>query len=186
MSAASFPNQDQKPKFEAKSIFTLYEEIDIETKKNDGTFELVHYDEPTNEDYFVKKTKAPAHKLELTKRVYLLEPIIKFPFLSLNFNQKLHNLVKETFESKSKGVYNPNELKICCRSVTDKARMLAKSIKLDRYKYIVNTYVLQNLGQSVSVASMATSSLTSDGYICEKYETKEYVVICILYAIYRE
>ena len=186
MSTVIPPNQDQKPKFEPKSMFTLYEEIDPATKKNDGTFELVYYDEPTNEDYFAKKTKAPAHKQELFKRIYLTEPVIKFPILSLNFNQKLHNLVKEIFESKSKEVYNPNELKICCRMVTDKARILAKSLKLERYKYIVNTIVLQKLGQSVAVASMANSSINSDGYVCQKYETKEFVAICILYAIYHE
>ena len=178
--------ENQKPKSEAKSIFTLYEERDVEAMKKDGIFQLIHYDEPTNDDYFVKKTKILTQKPEMINRLYFMEPIIKFPISSISFNEKIYNLIKETFDAKTNGVYNPNEAKNCCRLVTDKARALAKSLKFERYKYVINTIVLQKLGQSVLVTSAATSSPSSDGYVCQKYETKEFVVICIFYAIYHE
>ena len=186
-------NEEKQKKAEVKSMFQLYEEKDIEKMKSDGKFELVFYDEPVNSDYLMKKQKILTQQKLNQNRSYSTKPAIKFPFKSSSFDQKLFDLMKESFEAKSHGLYNPNDAKYCCRLVCDKVRTLAKSLKFERYKYVVNTIVLQKLDQSVLIASTAYSEYnqlepnnSSDGYVCQKYETKEFVAICLLYAIYHE
>jgi hypothetical protein len=148
----------------------------------DEFFELVHYVEPVYDEFLAKQQKLLTQK-NLKLQLYLTEP--KQRFRSLGLNEKLYNVMRETFENRCK-VYEPNEAKYSCRLVCDRARVLAKSLKLDRYKYVINTVVLQKLGQSVIISSSVLSSPNSDGYVYQKYEANDFVVICLIHAMYHE
>lgn len=156
---------------------------DDEIEKNNeisGRFELAHYAEPSYDELILKQQK---YQKQNKNHTYLMEPRQKFKHYLVE--KKLFSLIKDLFDTRCP-VYDPNEAKTCCRILSDSARNLVKTLKFERYKYVVHTFVVQKIGQSIVFASRALLSSSTDCYLTQKYEANDYIVICVLHAIYHE
>jgi hypothetical protein len=155
----------------------------LNSNYDEGSYELVHYVQPTYEDMILKQQKILAAKFLPNKDQYnVSDPKVKFSDIKINL--KLNDMMTDLFKSKCPK-YSADAAKVACQLLSEKAKNLAKSLKLNRYRFVVDVFAAQKAGQSIMMASRCLCADTTDYYVSEIFDAEDYIVSCTIYGLYK-
>jgi hypothetical protein len=150
---------------------------------DEGTYEIVHYTQPTYEDILLKQQRMLVVKfLPNRDQMYAFDPKVKFS--DVGINSKLNEIMKELLKVQCPN-YSAVGIKSACQLLSERAKALVKSQKLNRYRFVVDVFAAQKAGQSILMASRCLCSENTDYYVNEVFEAEDYIVSCTIYGLYK-
>ncbi|XP_062980491.1 dynein light chain Tctex-type protein 2 [Elgaria multicarinata webbii] len=82
--------------------------------------------------------------------------------------------------------YNGTNGSAICTSLTEDLLAAVKELGFDRYKYIVQVFLVEKTGQSIHIASRWVWDVTRDTWVQGQYESENYVAVALIVACYYE
>ncbi|XP_042301095.1 dynein light chain Tctex-type protein 2 isoform X2 [Sceloporus undulatus] len=73
-----------------------------------------------------------------------------------------------------------------CTDLTDTILQAVTELGFDRYKYVVQVFLVEKTGQSIHIASRWVWDVARDNWIQGQQETENYVVVALIIACYYE
>ncbi|XP_034967152.1 dynein light chain Tctex-type protein 2 [Zootoca vivipara] len=73
-----------------------------------------------------------------------------------------------------------------CISLTEDLLAAVKDLNYDRYKYVVQVFLVEKTGQSVNIASRWVWDVARDTWVQAQHETEDFVIIALIIACYYE
>ncbi|XP_003215875.3 dynein light chain Tctex-type protein 2 isoform X1 [Anolis carolinensis] len=73
-----------------------------------------------------------------------------------------------------------------CTELTGEILAAVKELDFDRYKYIVQVFIVEKTGQSIHIASRWVWDVARDTWIQGQYETEDYIAVALIIACYYE
>ncbi|KAM6460799.1 dynein light chain Tctex-type protein 2 isoform 1-T1 [Liasis olivaceus] len=112
---------------------------------------------------------------------YRMEPYRKCEAHILR--KKAEDILKQKLQDFKYTGYNGA---ITCTAVTEDLLAGVKELGFDRYKYIVQAFLVEKTGQSVHIASRWVWDVTRDTWVQAECETEKYVMVAVIVASYYE
>ncbi|XP_029142331.1 tctex1 domain-containing protein 3 [Protobothrops mucrosquamatus] len=73
-----------------------------------------------------------------------------------------------------------------CTAISEDVLAGVKELGFDRYKYIVQVFLVEKTGQSIHIASRWVWDVARDTWVQAQYETETYVIVALVVASYFE
>ncbi|XP_060548327.1 dynein light chain Tctex-type protein 2 isoform X3 [Pantherophis guttatus] len=73
-----------------------------------------------------------------------------------------------------------------CTAISEDILAGVKELGFDRYKYIVQLFLVEKTGQSIHIASRWVWDVARDTWVQAQYETENYVMVALVVASYFE
>ncbi|XP_026525288.1 tctex1 domain-containing protein 3 isoform X1 [Notechis scutatus] len=73
-----------------------------------------------------------------------------------------------------------------CTAISEDILAGVKDLGFDRYKYIVQLFLVQKTGQSIHIASRWVWDVARDTWVQAQYETENYIMVALVVASYFE
>ncbi|XP_053238426.1 dynein light chain Tctex-type protein 2 [Podarcis raffonei] len=73
-----------------------------------------------------------------------------------------------------------------CINLTEDLLAAVKDLNYDRYKYVVQVFLVEKTGQSVNIASRWVWDVARDTWVQAQHETEDFVIIALIIACYYE
>ncbi|KAH0622462.1 hypothetical protein JD844_024796 [Phrynosoma platyrhinos] len=73
-----------------------------------------------------------------------------------------------------------------CTDLANNILAAVTELGFDRYKYIVQVFLVEKTGQSIHIASRWVWDVARDNWIQGQYETENYVIVALIIACYYE
>ncbi|KAM3856594.1 dynein light chain Tctex-type protein 2 [Vipera latastei] len=73
-----------------------------------------------------------------------------------------------------------------CTAISEDVLAGVKELGFDRYKYIVQVFLVEKTGQSIHIASRWVWDVARDTWVQAQYETENYVMVALVVASYFE
>jgi hypothetical protein len=146
---------------------------------DEGAYEISHYSQPSYEDMMVKQQKIIGLKSTYNP---VFNPKVNFHDLAEDL--KLKDIIEELFKKECPN-YNAENMKYACQLLSERGKALVKSLKLSRYRYVVDVFAAQKAGQSIMMASRCLCTENTDYCLNKVFETEDYIVSCTIYGFYK-
>nr|XP_028579795.1 tctex1 domain-containing protein 3 [Podarcis muralis] len=73
-----------------------------------------------------------------------------------------------------------------CISLTEDLLAAVKDLNYDRYKYVVQVFLVEKTGQSLNIASRWVWDVARDTWVQAQHETEDFVIVALIIACYYE
>ncbi|XP_061480417.1 dynein light chain Tctex-type protein 2 isoform X2 [Rhineura floridana] len=82
--------------------------------------------------------------------------------------------------------YNGTNGSMICAGLTEDVLAAVKDLAYDRYKYIVQVFLVEKTGQSIHITSRWVWDVARDTWVQAQHETEESVIVALIVACYYE
>ena len=202
----------EKPENDKPSVFD-FERYNTDFE-DPGVYSLVHFDEPVpnNENAYqsrattasslisaghfaissvgTSRAASSLYPMTPTKEMadYYLKGLIK-PAMEPDEKIDLtviRRIIKGSLSCLEDETYDTRKCRNLSKALTDYLLYQLKALEYDRYKFICNVHVGQNLAQDIRISSRFLWNDQTDTFISESYKSRELFAVAIVYAIYQE
>uniref|UniRef100_A0A8D0EB39 Dynein light chain Tctex-type 2 n=1 Tax=Salvator merianae TaxID=96440 RepID=A0A8D0EB39_SALMN len=112
---------------------------------------------------------------------YRMEPYKKFQ--DHVARKKIEEILKHKLQEYK---YSGLNASIMCTAVVEDVLGGVKELYFDRYKYIVQVFLVQKTGQSIHIASRWVWDAARDNWVQAQHETEDYIAVVLVVAGYHE
>lgn len=119
--------------------------------------------------------------IHVTENTYKLSPDVEMAFSPCKAKEVIVDVLKSNLAGKT---YNPSEVPVLCRTVSDLIKERIKSSGAQRYKLVCYVLIMENRGQSIRHASRCLWDTSFDSFATESYEDKSFCAVGSVYATY--
>ncbi|XP_054857178.1 dynein light chain Tctex-type protein 2 [Eublepharis macularius] len=143
--------------------------------------------EPGDEDSATDLTKSEflAFKASFSRpkyaNTYRMEPYRTFEAHIIR--KKAEEILKNILQDYQ---YDGSNAAAKCLILSEDILAAVKDQDFDRYKYIVQVFMVEKSGQSIHIASRWVWDATRDNWVSALYETENYVTVALIIAAYYE